>query len=341
VGPAESLQLGIGRVLAATPASLTRALAGKPVRIDGQTLHPEAKTVARNSKLLGLDADNVTIEQERARGERGGRLTRGKPFAVGEVRELKVDGGDGSLDARLYVPKSPPETGPLIVYFHGGGYAIGSLDTHDQACRFFCREIPTRVLHVAYRLAPEHPFPAAIDDGLAAFRWAHENAQELGADPARISVGGDSAGGGIATAVARLSRGTEGPTPARQILIYPVTDVSRKRPSYDLFGEGFFLTERMLDRWYGYATKVEDRVDPRISPLLDDDLSGLPPTNILVAGFDPLRDEGLEYAEALRAAGNEVSLTFADDLIHGFLNAAAISPRCAEAFCDFAVTLRS
>jgi acetyl esterase len=204
------------------------------------------------------------------------------------------------------------------VYFHGGGWVVCDLDTHDNGCRFLARESGAAVLSVDYRLAPEHPFPAAVEDAFAAFRWAVENAADFGVDPAVIAVGGDSAGGNLAAVVSQLARDDEGPAPAFQLLIYPVTDLSTKRLSYELFREGFFLTEPHMD-WYRdhYLPDLESARDPRASPLLADDLSNLAPAYIATAGFDVLRDEGEEYARRLREAGVPVALRRHRNLIHG------------------------
>ncbi len=336
----ETGEVATSRALAALPAALRRALAGRPLEIDGQVLDREAQSLVKSSKLLGLERDDLTPAQERSRARHGARLVRGRAVRVGEIRELRVAGAAGELDARLYVPDGAPAQGPLLVYFHGGGYVIGDLDTHDQSCRFMCRDVPTRVLSVAYRLAPEHPFPAALDDALASFRYAVENAPAFGADPAAISVGGDSAGGGLALAVSLIAPDEGGPTPAGQVLIFPWCDLSAKRRSVGLFGQGFFLTEGMLERWSDYYAGAEDRTDPRISPLLGD-LSGLPATQLLMGGFDPLRDEGLELAERLEQAGCEVTLTFAPDLVHSFINAVGLSDRAREVFAEFCSTIRT
>jgi acetyl esterase len=335
----EAGELVVSRAVAALPESVRRATAGPPIEIDGQVLDREAQSLARSSKLLGLERDDLTPDQERSRGRRGARLARGRTIQVGEVRPVRVAGAGGELEARLYVPAEAPASGPLLVYFHGGGYVVGDLDTHDQTCRFLCRDIPTRVLSIAYRLAPEHPFPAAFEDGLMAFRHAVDDAAALGTEPDAISIAGDSAGGGLALAVSLSLRDDAGPTPASQLLIFPLCDLSRKRPSYELFREGFFLTEGMVDRWGNYYVGAEERTDPRVSPLLAD-LSGLPPTHMLMAGFDPLRDEGLELAERLRHAGNEVTLTFAPDLLHSFINAVGISGRAHEALAEFCAAVR-
>jgi acetyl esterase len=337
----ESVELGAGLALAATPAPVIRAFGGKPDEIDGQTLDREIQVLVRAANRLGLGEEGLSPAQERARARRGARIARGRTVSVGDVRQLRIPGAAGELDARLYVPAGAPTHGPLLVYFHGGGYVVGDLDTHDQTCRFLCRHLPSRVFSVAYRLVPEHPFPAAIEDGVAAYRHSVTDAPALGADPGAISVGGDSAGGGLAAALAQVLRDEGGPAPASQLLIYPWSDLSRKRPSVALFGEGYFMTERELDRWSDHCTEPTQRTDPRISPLLADDLSGLPPAHVLIAGFDPLRDEGLEYAEALRRAGNEVTLSFFPGLVHAFINAVGTSAAARGAMGEFCATVAS
>jgi acetyl esterase len=207
------------------------------------------------------------------------------------------------------------------VYLHGGGWVVCDLDTHDNVCRFLAREAGVLVLSVDYRLAPEHRFPAAVDDALAAFRFGAEHARDLGADPQALAIGGDSAGGNLAAVVSQLAVSDGERAPAFTLNIYPVTDLSEKRPSYRLFREGFLLTEAQMD-WYRdhYLPDEAVALDPRASPLLAEDLSGLPPTYIATAGFDPLRDEGEAYGQRLREAGVPVALRRHPGLVHGFCN---------------------
>jgi acetyl esterase len=247
----------------------------------------------------------------------------GAPLPVTRVETLSLPGPAGPLAARLYVPPGDTTPCPLLVYYHGGGWVIGDLDTHDAVCRFLAREAAVRVLSVEYRLAPEHVFPAAADDAEAAFRYAHAEAAALGADPRRIGVGGDSAGGNLAAVVAQRLRG--GPAPAFQLLFYPVTDLSKKHPSYRLFSNGFFLTEPQMD-WFRnhYLAHERDAQDPSASPLLAKDVSGLAPAHVVTAGFDVLRDEGEAYAARLREAGVAVTLTRHPGQIHGFCNLASL-----------------
>jgi acetyl esterase len=244
------------------------------------------------------------------------------------------------MPARFYVPHDATPSG-LVVYYHGGGWTVGSLDSHDAACRFLAHTGRLRVLSVDYRLAPEHPFPAAVEDALAAFRWAVGAAAGLGVASDRIAVAGDSAGGNLAAVVALLAR-TDRTRPAAQLLVYPVTDMSTKRRSYRLFGEGYFLTQAEMD-WYGrhYLPDRAAARDPRVSPLLAPDLSRLPPAMILTAGFDILRDEGEAYARRLEEAGVPVALRRHTGLVHGFGNATAVNRAACAAMTEAAGWLRA
>jgi acetyl esterase len=239
---------------------------------------------------------------------------------VGSVRSVTA----ADLPARLYTPTRPAEAGatepgPLLVFFHGGGFWCGDLDTHDAACRFLAETSGVRLLSVAYRLGPEHPFPAAHDDAAAAYAWAVEHASELGADPARIGVGGDSAGGNLAAGVA-IEAARHGWPCAVQLLVYPATLIRRETRSAELFAHGFYLTREFMARADELYAKGVPTDDPRLSPMHAELPPGLAPALVYTAGFDPLRDEGEAYADRLRAAGTEVALTRFDGQIHGFLN---------------------
>ena len=258
-----------------------------------------------------------------------------RPVPVGAVRELEVAG----LRARHYAP--PEDTGPrpLLLFWHGGGFVVGDLDTHDAPCRMLCRHAGVHVLSVEYRLAPEHPFPAYLDDAHDSYTWARTHGRELGGD-GRIVVGGDSAGGNLAAVVAQERRGSEGPD--AQLLIYPSVDTSRRRRSHELFGEGFFLTDTLME-WYAghFMGPGADPADPRRSPLLAPDLSGLAPALVVTAGFDPLRDEGEAYAAALGAAGVRVLTRRFTGLFHTFINCVGISPACRAAMAEVGGMLRA
>jgi acetyl esterase len=340
-GAAERVETGAARLLSVLPSPIVRVLAGRPIRIEGQQLDAQVQLALRLENLSG-GFKAAPVEQVRAKRRADARAFRGTTIEVDRVETLEIPGPAGAIPARLYVPHGFATPGPLVVFFHGGGHVIGDLDTHDQPCRFIAKESDAAVLAVDYRMGPEHRFPAAVDDALAAFRWAVAEAEPLGADPQRIAVAGDSAGGNLATVIAQLAVADGGPKPAFQALIYPVCDYSVKRPSYATFATGFFLTREEMD-WFrdNYFASEDQHSDPRASPILAEDLSGQPPAYILTAGFDPLRDEGEAYAERLREAGVEVTLKREPDLVHGFINAVGLSRRAREAMEPVAAAIRS
>jgi acetyl esterase len=249
-----------------------------------------------------------------------------EPSPVGAVEDVQIPGHGGQIPARLYRPGGAGPF-PLHVYFHGGGWVIGDLDSPDEYCRETCRSSHCLVLSVDYRLAPEHQFPAAIDDAYAAVCWVGENAAKLGADPNRLSVGGDSAGGNLAATTALRVRDQGGPTLCFQLLIYPVTDASFDTGSYLSNAEGYMLTRNgMAWFWDQYCPDTEQRRSPYASPMQASDLRGLPPALVITAEYDPLRDEGEAYAAALRAADVPVSARRYDGMIHGFIGLAQFIP---------------
>lgn len=340
--PLECLASGAIRTLGALPAAAQRRLGGRPIEIEGARLDPEVRLFLR---LLGLDPrpslEELSVAEARRRTLEEARVFGGRRIRMAAVGDLGLRGADGALRGRFYIPRGVGEGGPLLVYFHGGGWVVGGLDTHDQACRFLARAAGMRLLSVAYRRAPEHRFPAAVDDALAAFRWAVGEAAALGVDPRRVGVAGDSAGGNLTASLSQLASAEGGLAPRFQAMIYPVCDLSRKRPSYELFSEGFFLTEAQMD-WYRehYLGSAGDATDPRSSPLLAEDLSRVPPTYVCVANFDPLRDEGIAYAERLRAAGVPTTLHVHPGLVHGFANAPLISRSARSAMLQVAAAVR-
>jgi acetyl esterase len=289
-------------------------LAGRPVKVDGQTLAVDTQLMLRLQRLTREPgAETLPLPEARRALARQAVLAGGEQ-PVGAVRDLDVDG----LPARVYTPTLGSSA--LLVFLHGGGFFLGDLDSHDAPCRFIAERAGVNVLSVDYRLAPEHPFPAAYDDALAAFRWAHEHADELGVDPQLIGVGGDSAGGNLSAGVAHAAARSGLPC-AAAILIYPATDRSSSTRSSRLFNRDFYLTQEFLDRASSsYSATPDSPKDPHFSPGLDAVPPGLAPTYVFTAGFDPLRDEGEAYAERLADAGAEVVLRRFPDQIHGFLN---------------------
>jgi acetyl esterase len=340
------IEHGILRFVCGMPPRLQRLLFGAPARVDGQVLAPEIQALVR---LAGLARDEsasaygkLTPRQARARIRAGAAAAAGPKRSQPAVNDLSIPGPAGPIRARFYEPPGAGIEGrPLIVYFHGGGWTIGDLDTGDSVCRFLALEAAATVLSVDYRLAPEHPFPAAVEDALAAFRWAADNDARLGVDPGRVAVAGDSAGGNLAAAVSLLARDSGGPSPAMQVLIYPITDAVGGQSSRAEFAKGFLLSKADMD-WFErhYLPEGADHTDPRVSVLRAGDLSGLPPAYIATAGFDPLRDEGEAYAERMRDAGVPVTLRRHQGLIHGFANMTAVSPTARAAMLELAGALR-
>jgi acetyl esterase len=261
---------------------------------------------------------------------------------MARVQSVEIPGPAGTIGARLYVPPGALRSRPLLVYYHGGGWVIGDLDTHDNPCRFLAANSGAAVLSVDYRLAPEHPFPAAVEDAWAAHAWAAGNAGELGCDPTRIAVGGDSAGANLAAAVCLQARDEGARPPTMQLLIYPVTQIGEETPSRQLFREGFLLTRRSMDYFEeNYLPRPEDHADPRVSLLRASDLSNLSPAYVATAGFDPLRDEGETYALRMREAGTPVTLRRHPGLVHTFANLTAICPTARWAMLEAGAALRT
>jgi acetyl esterase len=331
------------RALTRLPGPAQRALAGgSAVRIDGLELSHESQLVIALAARVGQPAiDEQSVADARAETVRRAVAVRGAMPPLPRVEEIEIPGPGGVIPARLYAPDPEPGGTGLLVYYHGGGHVIGNLETCEGVCRFLVRESGAAVLAVDYRLAPEHPFPAAVEDAVDALAFASEEAVRLGADPARIAVGGDSAGGNLAAVAAHTGRDGDVPAPAFQLLIYPVCDYSEKRPSYHRFSQGFLLTEAEMDWFRGHYLRGDDDArDPRASPLLAQDLSGLAPAYIATAGFDPLRDEGEEYGRRLAEAGVPVAVRRHEGLLHSYANMTAIGRGAREAMLEAAAALR-
>jgi acetyl esterase len=328
------------------PPAVQRRLFGPPPNLDGQTLASDIHALLKLAEMSGgvSAIEGMTPAEARQANREGVEVVAARPpIPMARIEGLEVPGPAGTLPARFYVPGGLPagELAPLLVYYHGGGWVIGDLETHDGVCRFLAAAAGVAVLSIDYRLAPEHSFPAAVEDSLAAFTWAAANAAELGADPARIAVGGDSAGANLATVVSMLARDAGGPTPAMQLLIYPPTDVVGGQRSRELFARGFLLTKGDMDTFEAiYLPPGTDPKDPRVSVLHAPDLSGLPPAYLCTAGFDPLRDEGEAYALRMREAGVPVALRRHPGLIHSFANETAISRTARGAMLEAAGALR-
>ncbi|MBC5768624.1 alpha/beta hydrolase [Ramlibacter albus] len=286
-------------------------------------LHPQAAALLRLMEEKKIPpVHTLTAEQAREFYLVRRAVTQPAPPDVAAVRELKAKGPAGDIPLRLYRPAGSRATDalPVLVYYHGGGFVIGDLDTHDVLCRELSNASGCAVVAVHYRLAPEHRFPAACDDCVAATRWVHANAGELHLDPARLAVGGDSAGGNLAAVVAIAAR-DEGGLPVKfQLLIYPTVDARREMPSHTTNGQGYLLTKDSITYYDGhYFGNPIPVSDWRASPLLHEDLRNLPPAFVLTAGYDPLRDEGIAYAQKLTEAGNTATLVSFERQIHGFI----------------------
>ena len=264
-------------------------------------------------------------------------FTQPEPPPIGAVQDLATDAG---LPLRLYRPPDAARP-PVLVYLHGGGWTIGDLDTHDVLCRQLCAAAGVAVLSVHYRLAPEARFPAAVDDALAATRWLQQQAGALGLDGTRIAIGGDSAGGNLAAAVCLLMRDAGDAAALVQILIYPATDQRAIAPSHSANAQGYLLTKDSIAYYWGhYGGPGADATDWRASPLLAPDHRQLPPALVLTAGYDPLRDEGRQYADALSAAGNRVQYICFERQVHGFITMGRVIDEANTAVALCAAVLR-
>jgi acetyl esterase len=295
------------------------------------TLHPQTQAmIDAMARMNLLPPDELTVEQARAQFDRSRKPFLAAPQAVGSLVDSTIPGPGGAIPIRSYRPinSRKDEALPVLVFFHGGGWVFGGLDSHDPLCRELCNASGSALIAVDYRLAPEHKFPAAVDDALAATRYVHQHASEFGVDASRLAVGGDSAGGNLAAVVALTFRDQGGPALKLQVLIYPVTDLAMDTVSYETIANGFTLTrDRMRYFRKAYLRGEQDIGDWRASPIKARDLSRLPPAIVLAAAYDPLVDEGKAYADRLAASGVHVAYTSYDGLTHGFMSVAgAIDP---------------
>ena len=289
-------------------------------------LDPQAKAVLDQFASMGGQQLQMSVAQAREL-ILGMVALGGEPESIARVENRTVPGPAGQIPVRIYTPVGTAPF-PVLVYFHGGGWVIGNLDTHDGICRSLANRVGCLVVSVDYRLAPEHPFPAAPEDCYAATRWLAEHAGSLGGDKGRIAVGGDSAGGNLAAVVALMARDRGGPKLAFQLLVYPATDTDFETRSYRENSEGYFLTRAdMVWFWNHYAPRDEDRRNPYAAPLRAASLRGLPPALVITAEFDPLCDDGNAYAARLREDGVPVRLSQQDGLIHGFFQMGAVIDR--------------
>lgn len=272
------------------------------------------------AQMPQIDFASATPSQVRAAFDQPMPIS--EPPKVARTEDISIALDGRNLDARLYVPEGAGERPPLTLYFHGGGWVIGTIETHDATCRAIAQKSGSAVLSIAYRLAPEHRYPAAAEDCYDALLWASANGASLGIDATRLAVAGDSAGGNLAAAVAIMARDRAGPTLRHQLLIYPVTDQDYSTQSYTENGDGnyYLSTEGMRWFWSHYLGDAKTEDAPLAAVLRTGDLSSLPPATVITAEYDPLRDEGIAYAEKLKAAGVSVDAVTAPGMIHGFFS---------------------
>jgi acetyl esterase len=302
-------------------------------------LDPQARTLL--DQLAALAAPPVsqqTPEQARI-GFAALAAVGGPPEAPVPTGDRRIPGPAGEIPVRIYRPESAAPL-PVVVYFHGGGWVIGDIASHDTIFHRLAGEVPVVVVNVEYRLAPEHRFPAAIEDSDAAVRWVSEHAPEFGGDPARLAVAGDSAGGTLATVAARHARDAGGPPIAFQLLLYPATDLTCSLPSHVENGNGYLLDTDTMWWFIDHYLVDTDRRDPDASPLFAPDLAGLPPALVVTAGFDPLRDEGEAYAERMEHAGVPVTISRNEGMFHGFYGLDPVLDAAKRATAETIAALR-
>lgn len=267
----------------------------------------------------------------------------GEPEAVAKVENRMIPGPAGEIPVRIYTPQVDQNKKlSVLVFFHGGGWVRGDLNSHDPVCRSLANAAECIIVSVDYRLAPEHKFPAGVEDAFAATQWVGEHAAEFNGDATHIAIGGDSAGGNLAAVVAQLARDKGGPKLVFQLLIYPATGITREFPSYEENGQGYFLTQDSI-KYYAkqYFRESSDERSPLFAPLLTEDLEGLPPALVITAEFDPLRDEGKAYADRLKEAGVPTTYSNYEGMIHAFYNMAGVVKKAREAIEESAAALKT
>lgn len=318
-------------------------LGGRSITIDGNTLDTTLQLSLAMSRLSGREGLIMSTDVATARVRLDATASRFPRVKVDvTVTDVSVPGPGGDIPA-VHIRSKNDDGAPLLVFYHGGGFVVCGYETHGHLCEVISQKAGVHVLFVDYRRAPEHPAPAAAEDAYAAYLWAREHAAELGADPSRVAIGGDSAGGNLTAVVAHRARDEGAPPPVLQLLLYPITNFAGYTRSYGLFADGFFLRRWDMDFCHGKYLDGSgiDPADPTVSPLLADDLSGLPPAILVTAGFDPLRDEGRQYGEALRAAGTPVDAREYGSMIHAFPNFFTLGGGSAKATGDFISALRA
>ena len=329
------------RRLLGLPPRWLRRFAGPTIVVEDQRLDPQVQALLTAKRLARVrDSDDVPTARRALDQDLDAVAPR--PCPMKRLQDMRVALDAVSLPARLVVPMSASSTPPLLVYFHGGGFVVGGLRSHDAAVRELAHLAATAILAVEYRLAPEHKAPVAVDDAYGAYRWARANAEALEVDGERIGVGGDSAGGNLSALVSHRCRDRGERVPEVQLLIYPATDLTNASASHTTFGSGFLLERERIDWYLGhYLVDDEQRSKPEVSPLFAPRFDGLPPAILVTAGFDPLRDEGAAYAEKLRGAGVPVTYRCERGLVHGFFNMSGVVSAARAANEAIAADLRA
>jgi acetyl esterase len=338
-----TLESTLLKLLLGLPPRVQRMLVRRPTVVDGLTLSTEVQLMLRMKQLARIPAaETLPLTEARAALLRQQLLVGGRQ-PIGALRDLEVDGAEGSLRARLYTPteRLGAEPAPTMLFIHGGGWMYGDLESHDPACRFIAEQSGVQLLSIDYRLSPEHKFPAAVEDCRAAYRWLVEHADDVNADPTRLAVGGDSAGGSLSAATAVWAAEQDLPL-AFQLLIYPGADFVERAESRRLFREGFVLTETFMDgAEEAYFADDADKSVPDASALRRVDFpERIAPAYVVTGGFDPLRDEGEAYARLLEKQGVEVEATRYPSMIHGFLHLVGVGREAKSYNAEIAQRLR-
>ena len=305
------------------------------------SLDPQAVALLQKVKESGVPPyESLPLDAARRYYDKACAVARGEPPEPYLIEDFTIPGPANKLKVRSY--RSSERSGlPILLFFHGGGYTIGSLDSHDAVCRHLCVGADCLVISVDYRLAPENKFPAAVEDAFSALNWVAGHANDLHADASRLAVGGDSAGGNLSAVTCLNARAVGFPDICFQLLIYPGTDMTESFPSHRAFGDGYLLTSSLL-YWFrtNYLREAKDRLDWRGSPLLAEDHRALPAAHIITAGFDPLQDEGKAYANKLKAAGVPVTYSHYEGMLHGFITQPGYVDKSLEALRECGARLR-
>ncbi len=321
------LQASIARLLLKLPASwLVKASGGKPLKIGGRTLDPHFQFIAHGAARQPAMSSMSASEGKKASAA-GLAMFAARPETGVDWKDFSIDGPGGNLPVRLYRPEDQDGSAPLMIYAHFGGGVIGDLETCHVFCTMIAKIAHCPVLSVDYRLAPEHKFPAGLHDVVAAYEWALKNAESYGAPAGRAAIGGDSMGGNFAAVLSQEMKREHKPLPCLQLLIYPATDMVTDTDSMELYADTYPLSRDTMDWFMGhYLPGGQDTADTRISPAQETDLTGLPSTILVTAGFDPLVDQGAAYAKMLAAAGVPVTYKCYDSLAHGFTAFTSVVP---------------